>query len=75
MSSSSLPFHEGQGLSDGYVTIAEEKEAIRDLIQNTAYLLDHEQFVDYMNTFADTSTYEMVVRSREIGAGRMSGCV
>ena len=37
--------------SDGYVSIAEEKEAIRDLIQNTAYLLDHEQFVDYMNTF------------------------
>jgi 3-phenylpropionate/cinnamic acid dioxygenase small subunit len=53
--------------SDGEVPIAEEKEAIRDLIQNTAYLLNHEQFVDYMNTFADTSTYEMVVRSREIG--------
>ena len=53
--------------ADGYVSIAEEKEAIRDLIQNTASLLDHEQFVDFMNTFADISTYEMVVRSREIG--------
>ena len=52
---------------DGDVSIAEEKEAIRDLIQNTAYLLNHERFVDYMNEFADTSTYEMVVRSREIG--------
>ena len=53
--------------SDGEVSMPEEKEAIRDLIQNTAHLLNQERFVDYMNTFADTSVYEMVVRSREIG--------
>ncbi len=32
--------------ADGYVSIADEKEAIRDLVQNTAYLLDQEHFVD-----------------------------
>ena len=60
--------------SSGEVSIVEGKEAIRDLIQDTAYLLNHEQFVDYMNTFADTSTYEMLVRSREIG-GKLNVCL
>ena len=36
------------------------------MIQNTAYLLNHELLVDYMNTFADSMIYEGVVRSREI---------
>ena len=54
-------------MANGDSNIPEEKEALRDLIQDSAYLLDHEQFVDYMNLFADTSQYELVAKSREIG--------
>lgn len=49
------------------VTIPEEREALRDLIQNTAYFLDQERFTDYMNLFADASEYELVAKSRELG--------
>ena len=54
-------------MTNGDSSIPEEKEAIRDLIQDSGYLLDHEQFVDYVNLFADASQYELVAKSREIG--------
>ena len=54
-------------MAEREVSMPEDKEALRELIQETAYLLDHERFVHYLDHFADTAAYELVARSRELG--------
>lgn len=45
----------------------EEKEAIRDLLQTAAWLLDTEAFADWVNLFVDEGNYQVRAYSTEIG--------
>lgn len=42
-------------------------EAVREVVQLAGYLLDHEQFPEWLDLFADDSRYELAVQSRDIG--------
>lgn len=48
--------------------IVEQKEAIRDVIQKSCFLLDNERFNEWLDLFVEGGVYQLAAMSSEIGA-------